>query len=188
MNLDSAMEALLFVSGNPLTLEDLAQALDVSMLEITAAAQHLQQNYETRQSGLRVLIFEDKVQLATRPEYGEVIERWLTPQKRQALSQSAMETLSIIAYRQPITRADVEAIRGVKCEYALSVLQRHNLVMAVGRKDTLGRPVLYGTTDDFLRYFNLRTLEDLPGREELIKAPGETPILEEPPEEEPELA
>ncbi len=91
------------------------------MLEITAAAQHLQQSYEARQSGLRVLIFEDKVRLATRPEYGEVIERWLTPQKRQALSQSAMETLSIIAYRQPITRADVEAIRGVKCEYALSV-------------------------------------------------------------------
>ena len=104
----------------------------------------------------------DHYQLATRPEYGEYIDKYFGIDKKQSLSQAMLETLSIIAYKQPITRIDIESIRGVKCEYTLGVLNDRGLIKEVGKMDAPGKPILYGTTDTFLKVFGLSSLEDLP--------------------------
>ena len=102
------------------------------------------------------------VQLATRPDYAPQIERLLQPIQKQSLTQAAMETLSIIAYRQPITKSEIEAVRGVKCDYSVTSLMNKGLIEEVGRRESLGRPILYGTTEAFLSHFGLESLDDLP--------------------------
>ena len=111
------------------------------------------------------------MQLSIRGEYAPYVEALLQPVQKQSLSQAALETLSIIAYKQPVTKADVESVRGVKCDYSLQLLQKRELICEVGRKETLGRPVLYGTTDRFLEHFGLASLEDLPEQK-----PAEPPL------------
>jgi segregation and condensation protein B len=106
--------------------------------------------------------FGHQVQLATRPLYAKDVIRLLQPVQRQSLSQAAMETLAVVAYRQPVTRLEVEEIRGVKCDYSLQVLANKGLIGEVGRKETVGRPILYGTTEEFLAHFGIETLDDLP--------------------------
>lgn len=162
------IEALLFVSGDPLQIDDLVSALQIDRRQVEDALTQLCERYDAQNSGLCLVRFADKVQMSTRASCAPYIDRLFSPQTRQTLSQSAIETLSIIAYRQPITRAEVEQIRGVKCEYAVSSLQSKGLICEVGRRETLGRPILYGTTDEFLRRFDLQDLEQLPNREELL--------------------
>ena len=106
--------------------------------------------------------YGDKVQLATRPMYAGDVVRLLQPVQQQSLSQAAMETLAVVAYKQPVTRAEVEQIRGVKCDYSLQSLINKGLIRETGRKDTIGRPILFGTTDEFLSHFGLEGLENLP--------------------------
>ena len=106
--------------------------------------------------------FGDKVQLATRPLYAGDIVRLLQPVQQQSLSQAAMETLAVVAYKQPVTRAEVEQIRGVKCDYSLQSLMIKGMIQEAGRKDTIGRPILYATTDLFLSHFGISSLDDLP--------------------------
>ena len=117
------------------------------------------------------------MQLATRPLYAEDVVRLLQPVQQQSLSQAAMETLAVVAYKQPVTRAEVEQIRGVKCDYSLQSLMIKGLIREVGRKDTIGRLILFGTTDDFLSHFGLTNLEDLPPmpepEQELREGPGD---------------
>ncbi|MEI3406392.1 MAG: SMC-Scp complex subunit ScpB [Christensenellales bacterium] len=111
---------------------------------------------------MRLLRFGQHVQLATRPDYAKYVEKLLQPVQKQSLSQAVMETLAVIAYRQPVTKAEIELIRGVKCDYSVQTLVTRGLIAEVGRKDALGRPILYGTTDAFLRHFCLNSLADLP--------------------------
>ena len=114
--------------------------------------------------------------MATRPLYAEDVVRLLQPVQKQSLSQAAMETLAVVAYKQPVTRAEVEQIRGVKCDYSLQSLMLKGLIREVGRKDTIGRPILFGTTDEFLDHFGLVSLENLP---ELPEAATEESVTEE---------
>ncbi len=160
--LSHIIEAILFVAGEPVFLPEMQRALECSAEELNAALYHLESDYSFHLRGICLKRFGDHVQLSTRPDYAPYVERLLQPVQRQSLSQSAMETLSIIAYKQPVTKLEIESIRGVKCDYSVQSLVNKNLIGEVGRKDTVGHPILYGTTDFFLSHFGLRSLEDLP--------------------------
>ena len=156
------IEAILFVAGEAVPLQELSRALQVEKQELELLIQEMSSDYDFNFRGLMINRFADKVQLTTRPQYAEDIVRLLQPIRKQSLSQTIMETLSVIAYRQPVTRAEIEAIRGVKCDYSLQSLIAKGLIRDVGRKDTIGRPILYGTTDEFLSHFGIRDLSELP--------------------------
>lgn len=156
------IEAILFVAGEPVALEDLTRALEVSPVEIQAALDDYSATLDYERRGIRLLRFGSHVQLATRTDYAPYVERLLQPVQKRSLSQAAMETLAVVAYKQPVTRAEIEAIRGVKCDYSIQSLIQKQLIADMGRKDALGRPVLYGTTDGFLRHFGIASLEELP--------------------------
>lgn len=156
------IEAILFVSGEPVQLGAVARALEVTDLEVSAAADELASDYDYNRRGICLKRFGSHIQLSTRPDYAPQIEKLLQPIQKQSLSQAALETLAVVAYKQPVTRLDIEAVRGVKCDYSVQSLMNKGLIEEVGRKETLGRPILYGTTDAFLSHFGLTSLEDLP--------------------------
>lgn len=156
------IEAILFVSGEPVQLRAVARALEVTELEVSAAADELASDYDYNRRGICLKRFGSHIQLSTRPDYAPQIEKLLQPIQKQSLSQAALETLAVVAYKQPVTRLDIEAVRGVKCDYSVQSLINKGLIEEVGRKETLGRPILYGTTDAFLSHFGLTSLEDLP--------------------------
>ena len=156
------IEAILFVSGEPVQLGAIARALEVTELEVSAAADELASDYDYNRRGICLKRFGSHIQLSTRPDYAPQIEKLLQPIQKQSLSQAALETLAVVAYKQPVTRLDIEAVRGVKCDYSVQSLMNTGLIEEVGRKETLGRPILYGTTDAFLSHFGLTSLEDLP--------------------------
>ena len=162
MEIPQILEAILFVAGEPVAIHDLVEALEVSELEIVRGIEEMERAFEAQNRGIAVKRYGNHLRLETRPEYAPYVERMLQPVQRQSLSQTAMETLAVIAYRQPTTKGDVEQVRGVKCDYSIQSLVNKELIMEVGRKDTLGRPILYGTTENFLSHFGLTTLEDLP--------------------------
>ena len=161
-SLKGRIEAILFVAGEAVSIRDLAKALQISEKELKTALNDIGSEYDYEQRGFMLKRFGDKVQLATRPLYSEDVLRLLQPVQQQSLSQAAMETLAVVAYKQPVTRAEVEQIRGVKCDYSLQSLTLKGLIQEAGRKDTIGRPILYATTDMFLSHFGIRGLEDLP--------------------------
>ena len=156
------IEAILFVSGEPVQLGAVARALEVTELEVSAAADELASDYDYNRRGICLKRFGSHIQLSTRPDYAPQIEKLLQPIQKQSLSQAALETLAVVAYKHPVTRLDIEAVRGVKCDYSVQSLMNKGLIEEVGRKETLGRPILYGTTDAFLSHFGLTSLEDLP--------------------------
>ena len=156
----SAIEAMLFAAGDAVETDALIEVLNLTQLEFNDALILLTERYSS--GGLQLLKFADKLQLSTRKEYAEHIERLLNPEKRKTLSQAALEVLSIIAYKQPVTRGDIEQIRGVKCDYTVSLLEARGLIRDVGRRDTLGHPVLFGTTDEFLKLVGISALNELP--------------------------
>ena len=156
------IEAILFVSGEPVQLGAVARALEVTELEVSAAADELASDYDYNRRGICLKRFGSHIQLSTRPDYAPQIEKLLQPIQKQSLSQAALETLAVVAYKQPVTRLDIEVVRGVKCDYSVQSLMNKGLIEEVGRKETLGRPILYGTTDAFLSHFGLTSLEDLP--------------------------
>ena len=156
------IEAILFVAGEPVCVEDLAHALDLTVGELSEHLNALRDEYDLDVRGIRLARFGDSVQLTTRPDYAPYIERLLQPIQKQSLSQAAMETLSIIAYRQPVTKAEIEAVRGVKCDYSVASLVNKELICEVGRRESLGRPILYGTTPKFLQHFGIESLDELP--------------------------
>ncbi|MDE7406328.1 MAG: SMC-Scp complex subunit ScpB [Clostridiales bacterium] len=166
--IDNILEALLFVSGDGLKISDICEQLELQKSEVTAAVKKLQKKYN-KESGIQVISYNGKLQLASNPDYAEVLSVVLNPIKEKALSNPAMETLSIIAYRQPVTRLEIEHIRGVNCDYAIQALLKNNLIEIVGRKDTLGKPLLFGTTETFLRKFGIEDLYDLPNRDALLE-------------------
>ena len=160
--LSKILEAILFVAGEPLQIAALATALEVTELEISAAADELASDYDYHRRGICLKRFGTHIQLSTRADYAPQIEKLLQPIQKQSLSQAALETLAVVAYKQPVTRLDIEAVRGVKCDYSVQSLVNKGLIEEVGRKEALGRPILYGTTDAFLSHFGLASLEDLP--------------------------
>ena len=160
------IESLLFVSGDAIPAKRIAEFLNMDVRKARKLMERLIDVFNFERRGLQVIRVDDSYQLATRPEYGEYIDKFFGSDKKQTLSQAVLETLSIIAYRQPITRMDIELIRGVKCEYAINVLIDKGLIKEVGRLDAPGRPILYGTTNLFLRSFGLSSLEDLPPLQE----------------------
>ena len=156
------IEAILFVAGDAVPVRDLAKALQIGEKELDAVLCEMKDDYDYEQRGFLIKRFGNNVQLATRPLYSEDVLRLLQPVQQQSLSQAALETLAVVAYRQPVTRAEVEQIRGVKCDYSLQSLMQKGMIEEAGRKDTIGRPILYRTTDRFLSHFGIRNLAELP--------------------------
>jgi segregation and condensation protein B len=179
MRLTQIIEALLFASDAPLTAADLARVderLDEDTVE--AVIQELRSEYEVSERSFQVYELAGGYQLLTRPEFVTVLERYESVPQPARLSQSALEVLAIIAYRQPIGRAEVEEIRGVGSSGVLRTLQDRHLIEAVGRAEGLGRPLLYGTTTKFLEHFGYRSLEDMPRPDELpVVLLSRTPIV-----------
>lgn len=160
--LQGILEAILFVSGEAVSIDSLSFALDTSRTEVEDALYQLETQYQQDQRGLGLKRFGQLVQVTSKGDYASFVERVLQPVQKQTLSQSALETLAIVAYRQPVTRQEVEAVRGVKCDYSLQSLSLKGLIRDAGRKETLGRPILYETTDLFLSHFGIQDLSDLP--------------------------
>lgn len=156
------VEAILFVTGNAVEKKEICRAMEITEPELEETLDALESGYDFDRRGLRLLRFGAHVQLATRPDYAPYVEKLLQPVQKQSLSQAVMETLAVIAYKQPVTKAEIEQIRGVKCDYSVQSLASKGLIAEVGRKETLGRPILYGTTDTFLRHFCLSSLSELP--------------------------
>ena len=160
--LPKIIEAILFVAGEPVAISDLCEALGVGELEALQAVTELERTLDNDLRGITVKRYGDHIRLETRPEYAPYVERMLQPVQRQSLSQTAMETLAVIAYRQPTTKAEVEQVRGVKCDYSVQSLLQKGLIKEVGRKEALGRPILYATTDRFLEHFGISDIRELP--------------------------
>lgn len=165
--LTNIIESVAFVSGNPIAIKDIAEKLEVEEKEIVAAVKKLQQKYGG-DCGLQLLMFNKKIQFASNPEYAEEVSSVLNPIKERELSKSMLETAAIIAYKQPVTRMDLEEIRG-NSEYAVQKLLELKVIEPVGRKDAVGKPILYGTTDEFLKRFQISSLDELPDYDELIE-------------------
>lgn len=155
------LEAVLFAAGDPVRLDALQKIFAKPPETLRRLAEKLKERLEERGSGLTLREVAGGYQLVTRPEYYSAIEK-LTQVVDRRLTAPTMETLSIIAFKQPITKAEIEAIRGVRAEKALARLLEYELIAEVGRKQAIGRPILYGTTDRFLQAFGLKSLEDLP--------------------------
>ena len=160
--LPQMIEAILFVSGEPVSIMDLAAALGVTEVEAMSAMDRLQREYETGLRGITLKRFGNHFRLVIREEYAPYVEKLLQPVQKQSLSQAALETLAVIAYRQPATKGEVEQVRGVKCDYSIQSLLNKGLIEEAGRKTALGRPILYRTTDRFLEHFGLSDIRELP--------------------------
>ncbi len=164
--LTNIIESIAFVSGNPIAIRDIAEKLEVEEKEIVSAVKKLQQKY-SGDCGLQLLMFNKKIQFASNPEYADEVSSVLNPIKERELSRSMLEAAAIIAYKQPVTRMDLEEIRG-NSEYAVQKLLELKVIEPVGRKDAVGKPILYGTTDEFLKRFQISSLDELPDYEELL--------------------
>lgn len=167
-NLDKILESILFMAGEPVAMVDIVGKLDVTEKELKAAATTLKKRY-CGESGIVLNQFNNKLQLSTNSLYAEALASVLNPIRERNLSKATLETAAIIAYKQPITRLEIEEIRGVGCDYAISILLEHNLIEVVGRKDAVGRPVLFGTTDEFLKRFNISSIGELPDYNALLE-------------------
>lgn len=165
----SGAEALMFASAEPLSLNDLRRVLGVRQVTLDRVLDHLGKSLSESKRGLRLQWHNGLVRLVTAPETALYIERLRGQQASQRLSEAALETLALVAYRQPVTRPQVEAIRGVDCSGVISTLLARGLVAEVGRLDTVGHPILYGTTLAFLQHFGLESADRLPP----IDPPGE---------------
>lgn len=174
-----AIEALLFVSGNPLTLRDIAVSLEITPKFTEEVLGSMMLDYEISNRGLKLISLNGAYQLVTKNEYSDYIQKLLRKNKRQSLSQASLESLAIIAYKQPITRVDIDEIRGVKSDSAIQKLIERDLVAEVGRLEVPGRPILYGTTDEFLRQFSLSALDELPSLDLFDENLNEDNIIEE---------
>jgi segregation and condensation protein B len=160
-SMEAALECMLFVSGEPVTLEELARGIDRDPVDTEMALRSLQASLSERGSGLQLLRIAGGWQLATRPEYSETVGRMLD-RGSSRLSRAALETLAVIAYRQPVTAPEIEAVRGVSVSGVLKTLMERRLVREAGKKQAVGRPTLYATTPEFLHYFGITDLKDLP--------------------------
>ena len=167
--LTNIIEAILFASGEAVEVDIFREKLQVSKIEMDKAIRKLENKY-SGDNGIYLLHFNHKLQMATNPEYKEAIASVLTPIREKEFTATILECAAIIAYKQPITRTDLEKIRnGRSSDYAITTLMTLDMIEPVGRKDTPGKPVLYGTTDSFLKRFKLRSIKELPDYEEFLR-------------------
>lgn len=158
----SAIESMMFVWGEPLGIKEMADIFNEDRDEIYACCRELMEEYEREGRGIVIREVNKSFQFVTRKENLGYVERLCTPVKRRRLTQSALEVLAIVAYKQPVTKGEIEAVRGIKCDRVIEGLEKKGLVAEIGRSDAVGRPILYGTTDDFLKQFGFETLKELP--------------------------
>lgn len=171
--LESTIEAILFVAGEPVGVERLCMTLEMDKATIDGACTRLADQYRYERRGLRLVKLDHNYQLCTAPEFADSIRRTFESRKPARLSQPALEVLSIIAYFQPTTKTYVEQVRGVDSSYTMGLLHERNLIEECGRLAVPGRPILYRTTDTFLRSFHLSSLEELPELPKLSEEDGQ---------------
>ena len=172
IDLTSAIEAILFAAGDSVPLARLSLVLGVSEQDVETSVKMLQESYIEQQRGMRILRLEDKVQMCSAPEYASFISKTLEQRKPPVLSQPALETLAVVAYFQPVTRAYIEQVRGVDSSYTVGVLNERGLIEECGRLDVPGRPVLFRTTDVFLRTMGISSLDELPELPDMTDSDG----------------
>jgi len=166
--LSSIIEAILYLAGEPIQKQDIISKLNIEKNQLEQAVKVLEDKY-CGHCGIQLIKFNDKLQFSTNPDIADEVSAVLNPIKEKELSKSCLEALAIIAYKQPVTRLEVEQIRGVNSEYAFSVLIKHNLIEVIGRKDVIGKPMLFSTTDSFLKRFELSSLDELPDYDKLLE-------------------
>lgn len=162
VNYEAAIEAILFTMGESVAVDKIAAALEIKKSEVKKIIASMQERLLKEERGVRIIELEDSYQLCTKPEMYEYLIKIAKQPRRQVLTDVLMETLSIIAYKQPITKGEIERIRGVKCDHAVNKLVEYELVEEVGRVDAPGRPLLFGTTEEFLRRFGVDSADHLP--------------------------
>lgn len=167
-NLENILESLLLVSGEAVAISDITDKLEVTKAEVEKTAKKLQQKYN-HECGINLLMFNGKLQFSSNPKFAEQVSIVLNPIRQRNLTKATLETASIIAYKQPITRMEIEEIRGVGCDYAINILLEHNLIEIVGRKETVGHPALFGTTDEFLKRFDISSIDELPDYNQMLE-------------------
>lgn len=171
-NLEACIESVVFAAGYPVPYQKLADVTGLGVREVKRLVERIAKTYQNDKHGIMMLSFKDTCQFCTKEQYGTYIREALGIRRGGNLSNSSMEVLAIVAYNQPITRAFIDAIRGVDSNYAVNSLIDKELIAPCGRLDAPGRPVLYGTTDKFLRVFGLATLNDLPETEAMLPDPS----------------
>lgn len=159
------IEAILFATGEAVSLKDIAKIINKSEEEAYNIIKSLIKKYKENASGLKIIEIENSFQMCTNPEYFTYIKNLYKNNQKKVLSQPLLETLAIIAYKQPITKAKIEYIRGVNSDYCINSLIKYGLIEEKGRLDTIGKPILFGTTQDFLRYFGFSSLKEMPNIE-----------------------
>jgi len=160
------IEGLLFVAGDAVPIKELCSIINIDEPTLKKIVNQMMDSYNEERRGLQIIEVNGSYQLCTRPEHYEYIERLVKPQNRQGLSQASLETLAIIAYKQPITKAQIDYIRGVKSESCIARLIEKDLICEAGRQEGPGRPIIYKTTDNFLKLFGLKSLNELPALKE----------------------
>ncbi|MCD8151611.1 MAG: SMC-Scp complex subunit ScpB [Clostridiales bacterium] len=159
---EAAVEAILFAMGDSVELSKIAAALEISEEDARRVIRCLSDRYQSEDSGLQIIELDGSYQLCTKVSQYDYLIRIAKQPKRHVLTDVLLETLSIVAYRQPVTRVEIEKIRGVSCEHAVNRLVEYNLIREIGRLDAPGRPILFGTTEEFLRCFGVQSADDLP--------------------------
>ncbi len=160
--IEACIEGILFAAGDPVSIHALSDAMEVDINTLKSIIKRMMDYYNYERRGLQIIELEDCYQLCTRPEYYEYIQKVFRPKYSQGLSNAALEILAIVSYNQPVTRGNIEQIRGVNSDGALNTLIERGMVEEKGRLDAPGRPILFGTTQKFLRCFGFKSLEDLP--------------------------
>lgn len=166
-NLENVIESVCFVAGEPVLVSDLCLKFDVKQKQIEKAVENLKKKYDEN-SGIQILYFNNKIQFSSNPKYVDCVTAVLNPIRQRNLTKATLETIAIIAYKQPVTRLEIEEIRGVNSDYAINVLLEHKLIEIVGKKDTVGKPSLFGTTDEFLKRFDISSVSELPKYDDLM--------------------
>lgn len=161
------IEAVVFVSGDGVDRDEFKRIYDLSDKELNKCLDILKQKYN-EESGINIITYKNKIQFCSNPTLADSVAEILNPIRERSLTKSALETIAIIAYKQPITRTEIEQIRGANSDYAMQLLQSNNLIEVVGRKDTVGKPLLFGTTENFLKRFELENIDALPNHKELL--------------------
>lgn len=167
-NLTNIIEALLLISGDAVAISDIAEKTNSTSQEVLSCAKELQQKY-SGESGIHLLIFNKKLQFCSNPDYAEDVSAVLQPIKERELSRSMLEVAAIVAYKQPVTRIDIEYLRGKNSDFAIQNLLNIGVIEVTGRKNTVGKPVIFGTTDEFLKRFQISDLNELPDYDSLLE-------------------
>ncbi len=158
----AAIEAILFSVGEAIDIKELAKVLELEVSDLDKIIADMAEKYKDEDRGIHIVRLENAVQLCTKNKYYDILTKVVNMPQKHSLTDSLMETLSIVAYKQPVTRQEIEAIRGVSCVHAINKLVEYKLIAEVGRLDAVGRPILFGTTEDFLRSFGVTSMDELP--------------------------